>query len=272
MVRLGFIGTGSIAAAIIEGLQASEGDRYQILVSPRSDEMSRALAARYPNVDRAESNAAVVEGSDVIFLTMRPRQLEEGIAGLAFRADQTVVSLVAGVARDVIAEKVRPATQVCRVIPLPPIRLRRGPVVIYPRCPLAEDLFRELGDLVIAGNESELSALGTASGVMSSYYEMQNAIIRWLDSRAVAPDLATHYVASLLGGLAAIGLDASQNGGIIDPADYETKGGLNERGRSYLRDAGWFDEVGWALDSIAAHRLVDKPEVPPSHSAAAPQE
>jgi pyrroline-5-carboxylate reductase len=45
MVRLGFIGTGSIAAAIIEGLQASEGDRYQILVSPRSDEMSRGVCA-----------------------------------------------------------------------------------------------------------------------------------------------------------------------------------------------------------------------------------
>jgi pyrroline-5-carboxylate reductase len=84
MVRLGFIGTGSIAAAIIEGFQRSDADHYPILVSPRSDEMSRMLATRYPNVDRAESNAAVIEGSDVVFLTMRPRQLEEGISGLAF--------------------------------------------------------------------------------------------------------------------------------------------------------------------------------------------
>jgi pyrroline-5-carboxylate reductase len=143
-------------------------------------------------------------------------------------------------------------------------------VVIYPRCPLAEDLFRELGDLVIARSESEFTALGTASGVMSSYYEMHNAISRWLTSRGVAPDTAAHYVSSLLSGLATIGLDASRKGAVMDPADYETKGGLNERGRSYLRDTGWFEEVGRALDSIAAHPLVDKPEAPAPHSAATP--
>ena len=42
MKMLGFIGTGAITAAFIEGLVAS-GRRNPILVSPRSERLSEAL-------------------------------------------------------------------------------------------------------------------------------------------------------------------------------------------------------------------------------------
>jgi pyrroline-5-carboxylate reductase len=253
MLRLGFVGTGTIVGAIIDGLQETWGEDCRILVSPRSEEVSRALAERYSNVERAGSNAAVVAGSDVVFLGMRPSQFAEAAKDLPFRADQTVVSLLAGVACAALGEVVAPATRILRCIPLPTIRLRKGPVALYPPDRRIEELFAGLGALIVVDRESDLFAMSTASAMMSSHYETQNTVIGWLLSRGMPDDAAAHYVRSLYSGLAAVGLDAYRRGEAVDPAHHETKGGLNECGRRHLRDAGWFDEIGRALDAIEAH-------------------
>ncbi|HSI40896.1 MAG TPA: NAD(P)-binding domain-containing protein [Xanthobacteraceae bacterium] len=253
MLRLGFIGTGTLAAAVIDGLQAIRAEPLAILVSPRAESTSRALAERHAEVTRAASNAEVVEGSDVVFLGVRPSQLDDAAAGLPFRPEQTVVSFLAGVPHARVLAAVAPAQTVVRVNPLPPIRLRQGPVVIYPADPLVERLFAGLGDLIVATKESDLANIGIASAMMSTHYALQNRIIAWLVSRQMAPDGAQAYVRSMFSGLAATGLDALARREAIDPADYETPGGLNWRGRGYLTENGWFDEAERALDAIEAH-------------------
>jgi pyrroline-5-carboxylate reductase len=46
MATLGFVGTGTLAEAVIRGLQRTEASHHRFLLSPRSEETSRALAAR----------------------------------------------------------------------------------------------------------------------------------------------------------------------------------------------------------------------------------
>jgi len=125
--------------------------------------------------------------------------------------------------------------------------------VIFPADPLVESLFKGLGDVIVAPKESDLANIGIASAMMSSHYALQNRIIDWLVSREMAPDAAQAYVRSMFDGLAAIGLDALASGESVDPAHHETPGGLNWRGRGYLTEIGWFDEVERALDVIEAH-------------------
>ncbi|MBH0238780.1 NAD(P)-binding domain-containing protein [Methylobrevis albus] len=261
MLRLGFVGTGTLAAAVIGGLEETHAGRVAILVSPRSEAISTALAAAHADVTRAASSAAVVEGSDVVFLGMRPNQLGEATAGLPFREDQTVVSFLAGVPLDVVRAAVAPAAAVVRVNPLPPIRFRKGPVVQYPANPVVEDLFSGLGDLVVATREADLHAIGIASALMSSHYEMQNRVVAWLLKRGMAEDAATAYVRSMYDGLAEVTLQALAAGETVDPAHHETRGGLNEHGRARFRETGWFDAVEATLESIAAHaERLRKPE------------
>ena len=97
-MRIGFIGTGTISAAVIEGLQ-SLPDAPEIVVSPRSEATSLALAAKFARVSRAETNAEVAK-ADIVFLGMRPAHLEEAVAGLDFGPDQIVASMVAGFGLD----------------------------------------------------------------------------------------------------------------------------------------------------------------------------
>jgi pyrroline-5-carboxylate reductase len=95
MVSLGFIGTGAITDAVVQGLHAAGNTKHDIHLSPRSEARSRAFAARYERVLREDSNATVVAKSDIVFLAVRPRQMPE-LGGLRFRAEQTVVSFLAG--------------------------------------------------------------------------------------------------------------------------------------------------------------------------------
>ena len=254
MLRLGFVGTGTLSEAVITGLQSVSGESRGILVSPRSEETSRALALRYPNVTRSDSNQAVVDGSDIVVLGMRPQQVE-AVAALRFHADQIVVSLLAGTSLDVVAARVAPARRICRAIPLPSIRSCKGPIVIFPADAAVEDLFGGLGDLIIADREADLAATGHASAMMSSFYELQNAMVNWLVGRGLAADAATLYVRSMFDGLGEVALASFRDREPLRPEDHETEGGLNACGRRFLQDAGWFEDVGRALDAIEVHRF-----------------
>ena len=127
MVSLGFIGAGAITDAVVQGLHAAGNAGHEIHLSPRSEARSRALAARYERVIREDSNAAVVAKSDIVFLAVRPQQMRE-LVGLRFRAEQTVVSFLAGTPIDQLRPFVAPAARLVRVVPLPCIRLRQGPI------------------------------------------------------------------------------------------------------------------------------------------------
>lgn len=254
MLRLGFVGTGALAEAVVQGLQATRGADIAVAVTPRSKVRADALAAAYPNVSVAETDA-VVAGSDVVFLAVRPPQLDEALAGISFRPDQVVVSFLAGVPLERVRAKVAPAARVVRVNPLPPISLRKGPVMMVPPDPLVEELFAPLGDLIVSDREADLVAIANGSAVMSSHYQLQNTVVAWLEQRGMSPDRATLYVRSLFAGLAEIGLKSYRDGEPLDPAHHETKGGLNERARAHLNEVGWFDEIGRALDIVERHVL-----------------
>ena len=263
MLTIGFIGTGTLTEAVVTGLvhqtQEEPAGRCRILLSPRSEAVSRRLAQAHADVERCGSNAEVVERADVVVLAMLPPQLAAVTAGLPFRRDQLVVSFVAGAPVEQVRALVAPADTVVRVIPLPPIRFRKGPVVIYPGNAVVEGLFGGLGELIVAENESELAAIGHASAMMSSHYALQNAVIDWLRSRGLTEATAALYVRALFAGLGELGLDAARHGEAVDPAHHETKGGLNERGRAFLTEQGWFDRIGDALDAIEKH-VLSKPK------------
>ena len=75
-MEIGFIGTGTISAAVIEGLEAA-AEAPRIVVSPRSEAVSTALAAKFPKVRRAASNAEVAEADIVYVLRMQHERMTQ---------------------------------------------------------------------------------------------------------------------------------------------------------------------------------------------------
>jgi pyrroline-5-carboxylate reductase len=251
MARLGFIGVGVITNAVVQALHAAGNAGHEIHLSPRSEPRSRALAARYEHVVREDSNAAVAAKSDIVFLAMRPQQMPE-LTGLQFRAEQTVVSFLAGTPIDQLRPFVAPAARLVRVVPLPCISLGQGPILMTPSDPTVGALFNRLGDLIVLSDEANLAAAASITGLMSSHFELQNVAIDWLRTQKVPEEQAALYVRSFFAGLGSIGLAAGRAGEPIDVADYETRGGLNEACRTRLRGTGWFGQINEALRAIQA--------------------
>jgi len=71
-MKIGFIGTGKIAKAVVESICTSRLKDYLIYVSPRNESISRDLAGKYAVVNRENSNQDVIDKSEVIFIALRP--------------------------------------------------------------------------------------------------------------------------------------------------------------------------------------------------------
>lgn len=240
---IGFVGTGTISRAVIEGLQRLPTPPT-IVVSPRSEAIATRLAERFANVRRAQSNADVAR-ADIVFLGMRPAQLDDAMDGIRFGAHQILASMVAGLSLDAIKAR-WPEPRACRFIPLPGIARGMGPMATYPAIAEIVTLMRPLGDLFVVEDESRLH-FGGLNAFMSSYFELQRALIDAGRAAGLAEQDARAYVVSLLGMLVdtARHTPEAQFEQLVN--EHQTKGGLNERVRATLLAQGWFDAPASAL-------------------------
>jgi pyrroline-5-carboxylate reductase len=250
MTTIGFLGVGTISEAMVRAMAGRDDHTDRILLSPRSEGRSLALAREFVQCERLGSNQEVIDGSDIVVLGMRPQQLDEAIADLTFRDDQIIASLIAGTPPSGIAPLVAPAHRVCRLIPLPAIALRRGPLVISPPIPEVVASLYGLGEIITLDDESLIRTLSCASAFMSTYYEIQNSLISWIASQGVDEETASRYIRAELDGLASVGLATPDAQRLDLPEEHQTRGGLNERVRSQLLEAGWFDTLVDAVDSV----------------------
>ncbi|MDE3028119.1 MAG: NAD(P)-binding domain-containing protein, partial [Paracoccaceae bacterium] len=117
METIGFIGTGTITAAIVRGLKASNPRGRPVLLSPRNADLSAALAAQLAGVEVAASNQDVLDRTDLVVLAVRPQVAEVVLRGLRFAPDTPVISLIAGLDHDRLRD-LTGATRICRAIPL----------------------------------------------------------------------------------------------------------------------------------------------------------
>lgn len=75
MVKAGFIGTGSMGSILIEAfIQSGALNPEQITASNRTTGKAERLAAAYPGLRVATGNSDAVEGSDLVFLCIKPSE------------------------------------------------------------------------------------------------------------------------------------------------------------------------------------------------------
>jgi pyrroline-5-carboxylate reductase len=251
---VGIVGVGAIAEAIVTGLCEGEDTPVSIHLSPRGAVRASRLAARYPSVDVAGSNQTVVERADVVLVCVRPQDARAALSDLAFRVGQAVISVMAGVAIDVLHPLVAPAGVVVRAIPLPAVARRSGLTAIHPGHELARAVFDPLGGVIAVDDERALDALSASTATISAHLAYLDTISRWLADRGIPQSEATRYVASVFGALSGT-LCRIQPDGFGTLADeYATAGGINEQFLTALRRAGTFNIIDRALDDVA-HRL-----------------
>jgi pyrroline-5-carboxylate reductase len=196
MARIGIIGTGEIAAALVRGLG---GRGHVICVSPRNAGVAARLAAEVEGVTIAP-NEAVVAGSDVVFLCLLARVAEEVLAGLPFRAGQAVISVMVDVPLARLRALCAPAREIAITIPLPPIAVGGCPLPVYPASPALEALFGDRNPVLTQPSEAALNAHLGVSALCSPILDQLREAADWLAGFTGDAGAAEAYVAAMIRG------------------------------------------------------------------------
>ncbi|KIG01631.1 pyrroline-5-carboxylate reductase [Caballeronia concitans] len=247
-MRIGFIGSGSITRAVVTGL--CHGDaKHDIWLSPRNAEVAAQLAQLDDRVRVGESNQQVVDASDVVCVAVVPDVADEVLQALNFRADQIVISFVAGVTIRRLKRCIGERVSIVRAIPLPATAHGSGSTVIYPRNAQATELFDAIGATVEVTEESQFDLFSVATATMSTYYSFVEAQAKWLAQRGVPYDGARTFLAGYYSGLAKLA-QVSDDSFTELARQCTTEGGINELMHDKLQSEGFFDQVGRAMDAV----------------------
>jgi pyrroline-5-carboxylate reductase len=253
--RVGFIGVGTIAEALITGMCASGEQRATFLLSPRNADTAKRIAGRFSFVEVARDNQAVIDGSGIIFLAVRPQVAANVLGTLKFRPDHRIVSLIAtfDVAR--LRTLVAPAGTITRATPLPAVARRLGPLTLYPPVPEIVKLLEGLGQLVQLQNEADLNAYWAVTGLMGSYLGLLDEIAGWLARKNLEEAQVFPFVAAMFEALAVTAAERSGDGFDRLVVEHSTPGGLNEQAYRELKAAGWTRLISQTLDLLHARIL-----------------
>jgi pyrroline-5-carboxylate reductase len=250
VISLGVVGTGHIAAALVTGLCTSERPPAKVLVSPRNADHAVRLARRFPVVSIARDNQEVVDGSDWVLLSVRPQVAREIVGALRFRSGQTVLSAIAPIEDAWIDDAVKPGRLAARLLPLPPVEQRLGPIAFFPADGEVEALLQPLGTTVPITSKHELLVIWTLTALIAPYYGFVSQAVDWAARNGADPAAARTYMTAMMHALGTIAAAP----GAAPPAALalhaQTKGGLNEQVVRELGAKGWFESIAPALDGI----------------------
>jgi pyrroline-5-carboxylate reductase len=151
--RLGIVGTGVMAEAILAGLLGNELLEASHIVCSHPRPERRELLEKQYGVATTADNAAAVKDADIVLLAVKPQMLAEVMPELRgkLEANQLLISVIAGASTRALGEGLAHPALV-RCMPNTPAQIGRGVTVWY-----ATDSVDQHGK---ARTRAMLSALG----------------------------------------------------------------------------------------------------------------
>ena len=248
-MNLGFIGTGNIVSDVITGINQSKFSYKKIIISPRNKKKAQYLKKKFSRIIIARDNQAVIDMSHWVFLGVLPRVGENILPKLNFKKNQTIISFMSTTKYSKLKKLINKKSIIVRAIPMPPIRLCKGPIAIFPPNKKVKSFFDKIGTTIEIKNEKLSKNFWAISGTMASFYELLNVLSKWLIRKKTNKLDAQIYVTSLYSALAELALLKSSKP-LKDLVDEQTPGGLNWQGVNELRKLGYYRLLEKSLKKI----------------------
>jgi len=225
---LGIIGTGALARYCVAGLRKA-GDARRILLSPRNAQIAAELAARF-DCTVMDDNRAVVEAAGVLLLATRPDDAEAALGALDLRAEQLLISVVAGLPLARL-RALAPRPRIARSMPLCCAEVNAGAMPLWPEEAQAQALLGQLGEVIAVADERQFELAFVASCANGWYHRLFAELEDWLVEAGFARDTARSLSLHAAHGASALDLarrdtgPAERAGLIATPGTY-TRAGL----------------------------------------------
>ena len=247
---LGFIGTGNIVSDVVTGISKSKINYKKIIISPRNKQKAQSLKKKFKKVVIAKDNQDVINKSDWVFLGVLPEVGEKILPKLNFKNKQIIVSFISTINYAQLKRIVKKKLKIVRAIPMPPIRLGKGPVAIFPPDRKVKYFFNKIGTTIEIRNEKLSNNFWAISGTMASFYELVKVLSDWLTKKKLNRIQAQQYITSLYSALAELASVNSKKPLKNFVAQSQTPGGLNWQGVNELRKSGYYKSLEKSVNNI----------------------
>ena len=249
-MKLGFIGTGNITVAVVNGICTSKISFSKIIVSSRNKSKAENLKKKFKKVSIAKTNQEIVDKCDWVFLAVTPKVGEKILSKLNFRSNQKIISFISTINLAQLKKVVKKRAKIVRAIPLPPISLGKGPVPICPPDKQVKNFFDKIGTTVEVKNEKLSKNFWATSAMMAPFYEILKVLSDWLVKKGVKRNEAQKYITSLFVALSVDSVNNSVKHLKHLVADSQTPGGLNEQTVRGLRKAKFYKNLEKSLNAV----------------------
>ena len=247
---LGFIGTGNIVSDVVTGISKSKINYKKIIISPRNKQKAQSLKKKFKKVVIAKDNQDVINKSDWVFLGVLPEVGKKILPKLNFKNKQIIISFISTINYAQLKKIVKKKLIIVRAIPMPPIRLGKGPVAIFPSNKKVKDFFNKIGNTIEIRNEKLSNNFWAISGTMASFYELVKVLSDWLTKKKLNRIQAQPYITSLYSALAELASVNSKKPLKNFVAQSQTPGGLNWQGVNELRKSGYYKSLEKSVNNI----------------------
>ena len=249
-MNLGFIGTGNIVSDVITGISKSKISYKKIIISPRNKKKAQSLKRKFKKITIAKDNQEVINNSDWVFLGVLPQVGEKILPQLKFKNKQIIISFISTLNYSKLKKLIKKRLAIIRAIPMPPIRLGKGPVAIFPPNKKVKNFFNKIGITIEINNEKLSKNFWAISGTMAPFFELLNTLSKLLAKKGLNKIESQKYVVYLYSALADL---AVKN--VSVPLDNlvkesQTPGGLNWQGINELRKLGYYKKLEKVINNI----------------------
>ena len=223
---LGFLGTGHITSSVIEGIFKSKLKIKRIFISPRNKIIAKKLNKRFKKISISKNNQQLIDNSNWVFLSITPKVGHKILKDLNFKKNKKIISFISTINLKKLKEYTK-NTNVSRVIPLPFIGIRKGPIIITSSDKSLKFFFNNLGKVFQVNNEKLSNAFWSTSSFMAPYYNLLLTTSNWLVSKGIKRTEAEKYTKELFLALSEDSTNKKKLSLKKLVADSQTPGGTN---------------------------------------------
>jgi len=261
--RLGFIGGGNMATALIRGMLAAKlATPEQILVADIDAAKTSKLVAAH-GIVATPDNLELVKRSDVVLLAVKPQNMNAVLAQIApaVRDGQCFISIAAGAILSRLEGVLGPHARVIRVMPNTPALIgcgaagiARGHAATDDDVVLARAIFEAVG-LAVVLDEKHLDAVTAVSGSGPAYvFLFVEALLEAAEWVGLEREVAQALVRQTVLGAARMVNETGQTPAQLREA-VTSPGGTTAAALTVLREGGFDDLLVRAVQAAKARSI-----------------
>ena len=249
-MKLGFIGSGEITKAVVQGITKSKINYKKILISKRNNKTSSYLKKINKKIKISADNQHIIDNSEWIFLAITPNVGKKILRKLKFNNNKIIVSFISTIKLKDLKILLNTNATIVRAIPLPPISIAKGPIPLFPKNKKVAKFFNNIGESIEINDETSSFNFWATSSLMASYYELLHEVSKWLQKKGLKKSHAQKYVVSLFSALSDAAVMRSNKDLKLLVRTSQTPKGLNEETLKFLKKKGFYKQINFSLEKI----------------------